>query len=155
CQNHPLKKWERELLDTEIKPTFIALWFNDQGAICAVPIDQAQQHSETLREMSDQDRDAYLREAGRVRDLNPKLLKKTAIDAMTALLTWAIAVGECEYGEWLTPRDQRDLLELFYWDAFDGIKEIKLQKQRYEIHDQAYEFAKPYLERYRKARGIP
>lgn len=146
-------KWQRDMLSLEIKPTFVVLQFDGAGNIRAVTPEEAQQHAERLKAMDDQ----FWIEAKAIREKNRHLLGKRARDAMSMLFAWAVATGWCDYGEWISPPEQEEMLDCFCDEVPIGIivEQAPFRKKRSKLHDKAYEIAKPHLLSFREAQGVP
>jgi hypothetical protein len=105
--------------------------------------------------MDDQAIDQYMTEAKVIRSKNRRLLGKRAMDAMSMLFAWAIKTGCCDYGDLLSPDDQRDMLEWFYDEALGGIRQGEFKKKRYDTTDKAYLWIESKMVRFHKKHGIP
>jgi hypothetical protein len=131
--------------------------YDDRGYIRAIRIERVQQQAKRLNVMDAQTRQEFFKEANAVRLKTPQLLGKRAQDALSLLLTWAIATEWCDYDEWLPPVAQEEMLECFCDEALSGIviEQAPFRKKRSKFTDKAYEIAKPLLLSFRDAQGIP
>jgi len=150
-----LKRWQRQALNPEIKRTDVILMCDEQGDIWAVPLRQFQQDVEQLKAGGSKAVDEYLQKAAIVRRKNKLLLHKRASEAISCLFAWAVATKWCDYNEPLSPDDQREMLNVFYAEAAEGIKRAEFRRAESDVVTKAYIFAKPLLLRFRKILKIP
>jgi hypothetical protein len=141
-----LARWKQRMLEPEVKPpVFVALEFNEQGDVRAVTLDQAQQTAAQLKALDDQAKRQVWKEAETIRRKNPQLLDKQAQDALSCLFIWAVMTKQYRYGDWLSPDDQREMLDDFGEETDESIKRAEFKKAESEIITEACRVAEPYL----------
>lgn len=154
--SNDLKQWQKQALDPITKFVNVVWLIDEQGHMTVVTPEQFKQEVSQLEAQGDGAVKDYLQKIKAVRAKNRRIVRnKRAADAITMLFAWAIATEWCDYNESLSPEEQREMLETFCDEALQGIKQTRIRKARYVIITKAYDFAKPYLIRFRKKRGIP